>query len=331
MNAVADPLLSVTGLHRHYRKPRRHPFAARQSVRAVAGIDLYIRPGETLGIVGESGCGKSTLGRIVVGIDQPTSGAVRFAGTEISALGAAGMKPFRRDLQMIFQNPLAALDPRLRVGPQIREAMDIHDIATPPERDDLVMQMLDAVGLDTGIAARYPHQISGGQAQRIVIARALTLKSKLLVCDEPVSALDVSVQATVTRLLADLQRKSGIAYLFISHDLKVVKQLAHRTAVMYLGRIVEEGATGDVYDRAFHPYTKALISAVPKTTVPPTPRRLVLKGDPPSPLNPPSGCSFHTRCPFATDICSRETPELRDLATGHRAACHHAEDLKDVL
>ncbi|MBT3359736.1 MAG: ATP-binding cassette domain-containing protein [Rhodospirillales bacterium] len=315
-------LLAANGLVRHFRKPKRTPFSARAVVRAVEGVSFYIRPGETLGLVGESGCGKSTTGRMVIGIDQPTEGDVKFNDVDLSTLTKGDLQNLRRDIQMIFQDPLGALDPRIAVGTQIREPLDIHDIGPADGRDDAVQEMLAAVGMPPEMAARYPHELSGGQAQRIVIARALIVKPKLLVCDEPVSALDVSVQAQVIDLLADLQRKMGIAYLFISHDLKVVKHLSHRIAVMYLGQIVEQGPCDLVFEDPKHPYTKALISAIPNPDPTVKPSRILLSGDPPSPLSPPDGCRFHTRCQVAFERCSNEVPHFRDVGDARHAACH---------
>ena len=330
MNRSPAPLLEVKGLYRHFLRPRQVPFGPRQVVRAVEDVDIVLRPAETLGLVGESGCGKSTTGRILTGIDQPTRGSVSFEGHDIAKLTKAELRGLRRNIQMIFQNPLSALDPRVRVGPQIREALDIHKIGAPGERAAMVADLLRSVGLELAIGEHYPHQISGGQAQRIIIARALALRPKLLVCDEPVSALDVSVQARVIELLADLQARFAVAYLFISHDLKVVKRLSHRIAVMYLGEIVEEGPTAAIFDRPRHPYTKALISAVPDTDIHAKRHRILLSGDLPSPLAPPSGCRFHTRCPFARDRCRTEEPQKRDLGNGQTAKCHFVDELETV-
>lgn len=322
---AAPAVLAAEGLVRHFRKPKKTPFSKRQVVRAVDDVSFFIRPGETLGLVGESGCGKSTTGRMVIGIDQPTHGRVLFNGLDLASQNKQQLRDLRRDIQMIFQNPLSALDPRIPIGRQVREPLDIHGIGTPAERRDTVERLLKAVGIGLEMEARFPHELSGGQAQRAVIARALVLEPRLLVCDEPVSALDVSVQAQVVALLADLQRELGISYLFISHDLKVVKHLSHRIAVMYLGQIVEEGPCDAVFARPRHPYTRALISAIPIPDPAAKRQRILLSGDPPSPLNPPKGCRFHTRCPIATEICRREQPPARDLDSGIRAACHHLE------
>ncbi len=262
MSTAAEPLLRVDNLQRRFGG-RRTLFSRQRTIHAVADVSLTVRAGETLGLVGESGCGKSTTGRMLVGLERPSGGEIRFRGRELSALSDREWQAQRRDIQMIFQNPQSALDPRLTIGKQIREPLDLHGIGERHGRDAEVRRLMEAVSLPADYAGRYPHQISGGQAQRVVIARALAMRPSLIVCDEPVSALDVSVQATVTRLLRDLQERYDIAYLFISHDLRVVKMLSHRVAVMYLGRIVEEGPTEALYRKPLHPYTLALLSAIP--------------------------------------------------------------------
>jgi oligopeptide/dipeptide ABC transporter ATP-binding protein len=322
---ASDPLLVVRDLSRFY-----HPGGSSPGVvRAVEGVSFEIRRGETLGLVGESGCGKSTTGRVVVNLDDATSGSVVFDGVETTGHSERQRRDLRRRLQIIFQNPLSALDPRMTIGKQIREPLDIYGIGTASERDARVAEMLAAVSLAPEIALRYPHQISGGQAQRAVIARALTLEPDLIVCDEPVSALDVSVQARVTALLSDLQWRLGIAYLFISHDLRIVKKLCHRVAVMYLGQIVEEGTTDALYARPLHPYTQALLSAIPDISRR-SERRALLTGEPPSPLRPPQGCRFHTRCPFARERCRVEAPELRAIEPHRLARCHFTEEISGL-
>jgi oligopeptide transport system ATP-binding protein len=325
--ASTAPLLRVQKLVRHFRRRRAHPFDRPDVVRAVDGVDFDIGHGETLSIVGESGCGKTTTGRLVLGIDDPTSGHVHFEGNDVSHLAPKDWRALRPNLQMIFQDPMGALDPRMTADAQIREPLDIHKIGSENERRIKVDEALDAVSLPDIIRMRYPHELSGGQQQRVVIARALILRPKLIVCDEPVSALDVSVQAQVVNLLAELQQKLGISYLFISHDLKVVRYVSHRVAVMYLGEIVEIGDRSTLFDNPLHPYTKALISAIPVPDPDAPKDRIILSGDPPSPIAPPSGCRFHTRCPFAEERCSQIAPELKSIADGRKVACHLVDDL----
>jgi oligopeptide/dipeptide ABC transporter ATP-binding protein len=294
-------------------------------VRAVDGVSLTVHEGETLGLVGESGCGKSTLARAVAQLERPRSGSIRFRGAELSAAGARELREHRRELQMVFQDPFSSLNPRMTVLEMVTEGLIEHGIVRRRDRLDAAVKLLDEVGMGRDAAYRFPHEFSGGQRQRISLARALSMRPSLVVCDEPVSALDVSVQAQVINLLLDLKQRHNLSYLFISHDLGVVRHVADRVAVMYLGRIVEQGSVEDVIDRPVHPYTGALVSAVPK--VGGTGRdRVVLQGDVPSPSNPPAGCRFHTRCPFATGRCAAGEPELEPFtvpgdASERRVAC----------
>ena len=319
---MTAPVLEVEGLTKHFPVERgilRRPVAW---VRAVDGVDFAIAPGETLCLVGESGCGKSTVARLMLRLTEPSSGAIRLGGTDITALSEAEMAPWRRRVQMVFQDPYASLNPRLRVGQIVGEPLENFERLSAAERADRVGAILAKVGLRPEAATRYPFEFSGGQRQRIGIARALALRPDLIVADEPVSALDVSVQAQVLNLLMDLQEEFGLAFLFVSHDLAVVEHIGHRIAVMYLGKIVEIGPKDEVLSAPKHPYTQALIAAAPV----PDPRarreRLVLEGDVPSPLNPPPGCRFHTRCPFALPRCREEEPRLKAVGAGHSAACH---------
>ncbi|MEE9250582.1 MAG: oligopeptide/dipeptide ABC transporter ATP-binding protein [Alphaproteobacteria bacterium] len=324
-SAGKAPLLEVRNLYRYFTTKRRFLFGPRAQVQAVDGVSFSLDDGETLGLVGESGCGKSTTGRLVLNILTPSAGEIRFEGSDFAGLGREDWRALRLDMQMIFQDPLSALDPRMTIGDQVKEALEIHGIGTAEEQAAKVDDMLDAVGLPPGIAQRYPHELSGGQQQRVVIARALILQPKLIVCDEPVSALDVSIQAQVINLLKDLQARFKVAYLFISHDLSVVRHISDRIAVMYLGQIVEMAERDELFDGPRHPYTKALISAIPI----PDPRvrreRVILHGDPPSAIDPPSGCRFHTRCPFAKAVCGEKVPALKPTGEGHVVACHLVE------
>jgi len=319
------PQLEVRDLVKHYTA-RSLLGRAAPPVRAVDGVSFTLGRGETLGLVGESGCGKTTVGRTIIRLQEPTSGRALLDGTDIFTLGPDALRAFRRRVQMIFQDPYGSLNPRMMVGDAIAEGMEIHRIGTRPQRRSRVATLLEEVGLDASYATRYPHEFSGGQRQRIGIARALAVEPELIICDEPVSSLDVSVQAQVLNLLTDLQRARRLSYLFIAHDLAVVRQVADRIAVMYLGRIVETGAADKVLGAPRHPYTVALRSAVPEASIVPTAGRIVLGGDPPSPAAPPPGCAFHTRCfhPRRDERCRTERPELRPLA-GVQVACHYAE------
>jgi oligopeptide/dipeptide ABC transporter ATP-binding protein len=314
-------MLEVKNLMVHY--PVRN---SRQIVKAVDDVSLTISPGETVGLVGESGCGKTTLGRAIVKLVNPTAGSVFLDGQNIAQLSRAELRARRRQFQMIFQDPFNSLDPRMAVGEIIGEALDIHQLAKGGgEHQKRIETLLKSVGLEAVHANRYPHEFSGGQRQRIGIARALAVEPKLIVCDEPVSALDVSVQAQIINLLEDLQNECGLAYLFVTHDLAVVEHISHRILVMYLGKIVESGPAKAVVHSPKHPYTRALISAVPQLDPTKQQARIVLSGEMPSPIDPPSGCPFHPRCPLAEARCKNEVPAFREIAPGHRASCHFAK------
>lgn len=318
---MSSPLVQVNDLRKFFNLGKGN------ILKAVNDISFDIGRGETVGVVGESGCGKSTAGRTILRLYEPTSGGVTFDGKDIYKLRGSELKALRRNMQMIFQDPYASLNPRMTVGDIIGEALDIHNLAgSKTERKRKVEGLLDLVNLNPDHATRYPHEFSGGQRQRIGIARALAVDPKFIIADEPISALDVSIQAQVVNLMQELQRKMGLTYLFIAHDLSMVKHISDRVAVMYLGKIVELAESSELYDNPRHPYTRALLSAIPipDPQVEAERERIVLKGDLPSPINPPSGCQFHTRCPIATEKCKTDAPKLAEVSKGHFAACHYA-------
>jgi oligopeptide/dipeptide ABC transporter ATP-binding protein len=318
-------LLEVKNLKVHF--PLKHSLfgGVRESVKAVDEVSFSIAAGETLGLVGESGCGKTTLGRAIVRLTEPTAGSILFEGEDLARMSASELRGRRRKLQIIFQDPYSSLNPRMTVEQIIGEALDIHKLTDGKnERRRRIAELLKDVGLDASYSQRYPHEFSGGQRQRIGIARALAVKPQLIICDEPVSALDVSVQAQIINLLQDLQREHGIAFLFIAHDLAVVEHISRRVMVMYLGKVVELAEAKAIIRTPLHPYTQALISAVPEVDPESKRQRILLPGDVPSPINPPSGCPFHPRCPIAEARCQTEVPPLKEVAPNHWAACHFA-------
>ena len=325
--AELTKLLEIKDLKKHF-SVKKSGFNKKQTVKAVDGVSMDIYKGETLGLVGESGCGKTTFGRTVIRLHEPTSGTIIYDGTPIydsEKKIAVNMLPYRRKMQIIFQDPSASLDPRMTVGEIVGEALDIHKLYQgKAQRTARIEELLEAVGLNSEHSNRFPHEFSGGQQQRIGIARALAVEPEFIVCDEPISALDVSIQSQVVNMLEDLQDQLGLTYLFIAHDISVVRHISDRIGVMYLGNLVELTDSYELYKNPLHPYTKTLMSAVPipDPDVTRARQRLLLQGELPSPINPPSGCKFHTRCPFATDRCKEEAPEFKEYESGHFAACH---------
>mgnify|MGYP004501573309 FL=1 len=317
-------LLDVVDLKKYYPVNKTIIKEKRKYLKAVDGINLRIYKGETVGLVGESGCGKSTLGRTILKLHQLTDGAIWYKGNQIESYGFEDMRELRKDMQMIFQDPFASLNPRMTIFDAVKAPLDVFKIGTNEERTDKVKKLLNYVGLGENHIYKYPHEMSGGQRQRVVIARAVISNPEFIVCDEPVSALDVSVRSQVLNLMKDMQENMQLSYLFISHDLSVVRYLCDRIAVMYLGRIVEIASKKELFENPIHPYTKALISAIPIPDVKVKTKRIILKGDVPSPIDPPTGCRFHTRCPYATKECAEVMPELKDINSQHQVACIHA-------
>lgn len=323
-NKNAETLLEVKNLKKYFDASSGLFGKNKKFVQAVDDVSFELKKGETLGLVGESGCGKSTTGRTIIKLYEPTEGQIIFKGQDISKLKKSEMLPFRKNMQMIFQDPYASLNTRMTVGDIIAEPLEIHGMATKAEMKDKVQQLLNDVGLNPDHAARYPHEFSGGQRQRIGIARALAVEPDFIICDEPISALDVSIQAQVVNMLEDLQKNRGLTYLFIAHDLSMVKYISDRIGVMYLGKMVEMTFSDELYKNPLHPYTQALLSAIPipDPDIAKQSHRILLTGDVPSPIDPPSGCRFRTRCPKAMDICKEAEPQMKELAPGHFCACH---------
>lgn len=316
-NIMNDKMIKVKSLKKHF------PINKQESVKAVDGISFHIKEGETFGLVGESGSGKSTLGKVIAGLESPTEGEVMYNGQSIRSLNTADKKRVNREIQMIFQDPQSSLNPRMRIADIVAEGMDAHQLAKGKDRQDKIYALMEQVGLKADHVKRYPHEFSGGQRQRIGIARALAVDPKFIIADEPISALDVSIQAQVINLFEDLKVKNNLTYLFIAHDLGMVKYISDRIGVMYLGSLMEVSESKDLFDHTLHPYTEALMSAIPSIhPAEEKKERIILKGDPPSPVHPPSGCRFRTRCPYAMDICKEQVPVLKEAAPDHYVACH---------
>lgn len=323
-----EKLIEVKNLKQYFPVSSNKMFE-KKYVKAVDDISFFINKGETFGLVGESGCGKTTTGRTILRLNKPTSGQIIYDGKDITNVN---MKPYRKKMQIVFQDPYASLDPRMTVGDIVGEAIDIHKLAkNKTERKEKIVALLERVGLNSEHANRYPHEFSGGQRQRIGIARALAVNPEFIVCDEPISALDVSIQAQVVNMFEELQQELGLTYLFIAHDLSIVKHISDRIGVMYLGKIVELGTSNEIAFESLHPYTKSLISAIPipDPEISRTRKRIVLEGDVPSPVNPPSGCRFRTRCPYATELCAEKEPDFVEASSGHFVACHYYKEIND--
>lgn len=319
---MSEPILKVEHLKKYFTKGGGFLGGKQRVIKAVDDVSFTLLPGETLGLVGESGCGKSTTGRTVLRLYEPTEGKIVFEGTDITHLSGRELLPYRRRMQMIFQDPYASLDSRMTVGDIVSEPLDIHHLSSGKEREEQVRSLLERVGLKPEYASRYPHEFSGGQRQRIGIARALAVRPRFIVCDEPISALDVSIQAQVVNMLEDLQEEFALTYLFIAHDLSMVKHISTRIGVMYLGKLVELGESDRLYRDPQHPYTRALLSAIPVPSPGAKKERIVLQGDVPSPLDPPSGCPFRTRCPHAMKVCAEVEPRLQNISDERQVACH---------